>query len=107
MAQPHILDVKPTYWACTDCPERLTTHNPEPHTPLHPCLSERMKGLSVPFQEVPSETAEPTGRQRIVMRDDKPDTISSVITDRPDGSNDATVFPETATITVAGQDSPG
>ena len=63
-----------------------------------------MKGLSVPFQEVPSETAEPTGRQRVVMREDDPDRVGSVLTERPDGSNDATVFPDTAKVTPFGMD---
>lgn len=99
---PVLLD--PTkHWECLSCGVQKVTKTPQIITPLHPCKAHN--GLEVPFTEVPpgqSGLKKHAGRHVIREREDyigaevvqyhEGRPIMSLVTERPDGSNDARVY---------------
>lgn len=92
-------------WECPSCGRLEETVDSRPHTPMHPCPA--LRGLLAPF--VPWRPSGPSERHVVQERDDYVGkevgvrfdgagrAITAVLTERPDGSNDAVVFPATAT----------
>jgi hypothetical protein len=93
-------------WACPSCDTTYVTHQPGVHYPTHPCKG--FSGLSTPFVEVfGHELKKNSVRHRVVEREDyikhekvfiSPDgrPLMALLTERPDGSNDAQIFAPTA-----------
>lgn len=90
-------------WECLSCGTQKVTKTPQIVTPLHPCRAHH--GLDVPFTEVlpgQRELKKHAGRHVIREREDyigseqvqyhngRP--IMALVTERPDGSNDARVY---------------
>ena len=93
------------YWQCPSCGLQDSTVEARPHTRMHAC---RALGLTVPMALVPAgrhngELARNDVRHVVVEREDYigadlvDSPVMAVRTERPDGSNDLTVYPATAT----------
>lgn len=89
-------------WECPNCPQVHVTNEPEPHTPFHSCRG--LRGLTAPFIPFGSRAVvEAVEREDYVAGDDvqvdgngRP--VMSIVTRRPDGSNDCAVLAPTATV---------
>lgn len=88
-------------WSCPNCNQETVTHEAKPHTRFHACRG--LRGLVAPM--IPAGTkARVYLRERedyvgadLVQRDPQLGRpVMSVVTERPDGSNDAVVFAPTA-----------
>lgn len=95
-----ILSAPVRRWECEHCNYRDITHEPMPHSRMHPCGG--FGGLTMPM------VLEGSGaRTRVVDREDyvgREDVqyaggrpVMSAITEYPDGRNDLVVFAPTAT----------
>lgn len=91
-------------WACPSCEALHETFDARPHTPMHPCPA--LRGLLAPFvpwrekvveRHVVVERQDYVGDEVGVRFDDDGRAITSLRTERPDGSNDSLAFAPTAT----------
>lgn len=89
----HLLDAPIRLWKCPDCSILDRTQRPDVHTQFHNCPA--LGGISVPLVEVKSFDEKPKARQVVVESEYSHDT-AAVRTERMDGSNDVTVFPQPA-----------
>ena len=89
-------------WECPNCQQTDVTHEARPHTRFHNCAG--LMGLSAPM--IPAGTSAKVtlheredyiGTEDVAMVNGRP--IMSIITERPDGSNDVAVFAPTAHMT--------
>lgn len=100
-----------TLWECPNCVAVAETADPRTITPMHTCGG--LSGMTAPFLRIPPGKVEiPAGvRVRAVEREDyiagetvqvdgERRPIMSVITERPDGSNDIHVMAPSATATL-------
>ena len=95
-----VLAVPIRHWECPNCTVRDTTQDARPHTRFHACAG--LRGLTAPMvpegsraRIVVHEREDYIGREKVQMFNGRP--VMSVVTERPDGSNDALVFAPTAT----------
>ncbi len=86
-------------WKCPSCLTVDQTQRSDVHTQFHNCPA--LNGASIPMVEVNDLDAKVQARQVEVAREDGPG-ISAIRTERSDGSNDCTVFADTATIDLKG-----
>jgi hypothetical protein len=100
-----LLELPPTHWVCPNCPAQAVTPGTVPNR-FHACPA--LAGVLAPM--VPAGTA---ARVRAVEREDYIGTqevpvdangrpVMSVITERPDGSNDTIAFAPTARLRIEG-----
>lgn len=100
-----LLELAPTHWVCPNCPAEAVTPGSTPNR-FHPCPA--LAGVLAPM--VPAGTV---ARVRVVERedyigdqdvplDDNGRPVMSVITERPDGSNDTIAFAPTANLRIEG-----
>ena len=87
-------------WKCPACGAEDVTQRHDVHTQMHNCPA--VGGLGIPLIEVRHLDDKPDGRQVIVPREDN-GRVAAVRTERGDGSNDCTVFPDAATISTRGE----
>jgi hypothetical protein len=87
-------------WECQHCNYHCVTHEPRPHSQMHPCGG--FGGLTMPMVLEGSgartrlvEREDYVGREDVQLVDGRP--VMSAITDHPDGRNDLVVFAPTAT----------
>lgn len=89
-------------WACPNCSQTDMTDDPRPHTRYHTCMG--LRGLTAPFVEAGSKTKvvahdrEDYVGNEIVPTDAYGRPVMSITTERPDGSNDTTVFAPTSVM---------
>jgi hypothetical protein len=93
-----LLDAPTRYWRCPSCPTVDQTQRSDVHTQFHDCPA--LGGLNIPLVEVRSPDDAPKARQRSVQSEYGHET-AAVLTERMDGSNDCTVFPQPARMTVS------
>ena len=93
---PNLLEAPVRWWKCPSCGQADRTQKAEVHTQFHNCPA--LGGLNLPLVEVPSLDEKPAARQVKVMSEYGYGT-AAVSTERKDGSNDLTVFPQPATLT--------
>ena len=86
-------------WKCPSCLTEDRTQRADVHTQFHNCPA--LNGVSIPLVEVKHLDEKVHARQVVVQREDGPQ-VASIRTERSDGSNDCTVFAETATIDLKG-----
>ena len=84
-------------WGCPNCASRQQTREAAPHVRFHPCPG--LKGVLAPMIEVGVRARviavvreDYVGAERGITYDDDKRPIMSVVTERPDGSNDCAVF---------------
>lgn len=100
-----ILDVPVRWWHCPSCELVDRTQRADIHTQMHQCPA--LGGVCIPLIEVPDYDTRANGRQVLVEREDDigdnlwAGPISSVRTERGDGSNDVTVFAPTAALKIS------
>ena len=93
-------------WECGHCSARDTTREARPHTRYHHCPG--LAGLLTPMvlegsgARVRTVEREDYIGSEIVQLDGNGRPVMAVITERPDGSNDAAIFAPTATAKVDG-----
>jgi hypothetical protein len=75
-------------WACPACPATDRTEKSEPHTQFHNCPANGGLGIPLVVISTPGET--PDARHVPVLGANG--AITSIRTERGDGSNDCTVF---------------
>ena len=87
-------------WACPNCSFTDVTHEARPHTRYHTCPG--LRGLTAPMVPAGSrvkvtavEREDYVGTEQ-VQTDAEGRPVMAVVTERPDGSNDVTVFAPTA-----------
>lgn len=88
-------------WHCPACDLRDETRKPGVHTQFHNCPANA--GLGIPLIEVPSHDTRADGRQLTVQSEDyvgHANPLVAIRTERGDGSNDCTVFPIPAKMTL-------
>jgi hypothetical protein len=90
-------------WSCPNCPAEDVTHDVLPHTRFHSCAG--LGGLTVPMIPAGTKARVTTveredyiGNEDVQLTNGRP--IMSVITERPDGSNDVTVYAPTVRAKV-------
>lgn len=93
-----LLDAPVRFWRCPSCSTVDKTQRADVHTQFHDCPA--LGGLNVPLVEVQDSDDRPKARQLEVQSEYGYET-ASVLTERMDGSNDCTVFPQPAQITVS------
>ncbi len=91
-----ILEPTIRYWRCPACDGVDRTERTDCH--LHACPA--LNGLTVPYVEVQNPDDDPRARQVVVQSEFGYET-SSVRTERMDGSNDVTVFPQPAVGSIS------
>ena len=94
-----LLEAPVRWWRCPSCLTTDRTQRADVHTQFHPCPA--LNNANIPLIEVSDHDANPDGRQLVVNREDGPG-IASIRTERGDGSNDCTVFAQTATVSSKG-----
>lgn len=95
-------------WLCPNCTQCALTRGPGPETPWHACKG--LKGLSAPL--IPDGSgARVFTRERedyigtdVVQLDGEKRPVMSIITERPDGSNDTAVMAPVASASVRATD---
>ena len=95
----HLLNVEHR-WTCPNCTHTDITHEPEPHSRMHPCRG--LKGLTAPM--VPAGTAAKVQAvergdyvgSELVQTDGDGRPVMAVVTTRDDGQ-DCTVYAPSAT----------
>lgn len=102
-----LLNVERT-WLCPNCTVGAVTRTAQPATPYHPCRA--LKGLSAPLVPEGSgarvftiEREDYVGGE-VVQLDGEGRPVMSVITERPDGSNDCAVFAPVASASAVALD---
>lgn len=100
-----LLEPPVRYWACPSCGLQDRTQQAGPHTQYHPCPA--LRGFNAPLVEVLNPGDRPGARHRLVEREDYAGDpaigrYAALRTERPDGSNDVTVFAPTATAGTRG-----
>jgi hypothetical protein len=93
MTQPILLDVPVRFWKCPSCPTVDRTQRVDVHTQYHNCPA--LGGAAIPLVEVHDIDDDPRARQILVPSQVGPGN-AAVRTERMDGSNDCTVFPQPA-----------
>jgi hypothetical protein len=83
-------------WKCPSCLVTDRTQRSDAHTQFHNCPA--INGACIPLVEVHDLDDKPDGRQVIVPCE--VGHLSSVRTERGDGSNDCTVFAQPAVATT-------
>jgi hypothetical protein len=93
-----------TNWWCPECKHTDQTRQAGPHTRMHVCP--RLHGLTTPMVRAGTR-ARITARERedyvngeLVQVDDRGRPVMSIVTERPDGSNDTRVLAPAARVTV-------
>jgi hypothetical protein len=86
-----LLDAPIRFWRCPSCGIVDRTQQSGIHTQFHDCPA--MGGLNIPLIEVSDPDEAPRARQVAVPSEHG---TASIITERMDGSNDVTVFPQPA-----------
>ena len=81
-----LLDAPVRWWKCPSCRKEDRTQKAEVHTQFHDCPA--LGGLNIPLVEVHDLDDKVKARQLA--------TEGAVRTERMDGSNDCTVFPNPA-----------
>lgn len=94
------LDAPVRYWKCPSCGVTDRTQRSDVHTQFHPCPA--MGRVTIPLVEVRDVDDRPAGRQVAVQSEFGYQT-AAIRTERMDGSNDVTVFPQPAIATGAGK----
>lgn len=90
-------------WECPNCDLTQVTHEPRPHTRMHPCRG--LRGITAPMVpagtrcRVYAQEREDYVGNEIVERDGEGRPIMSVVTVREDGQ-DCTVFVPTAVASM-------
>ena len=91
-----------TSWACPNCGATDQTREPRPHTRYHTCP--RLRGLSAPMVEAGvrarvflREREDYVGDERVQLDPELGRPVMSIVTEYPDGRNDAMVLAPTAT----------
>lgn len=90
-----------TYWECPNCNIKDSTREAQPHTRYHTCAG--LRGLTAPMVEAGTsvritivEPEDYIGHRvkagEAIPTDDAGRPVSSVVTERPDGSNDVAAF---------------
>ena len=92
-----LLDAPTRFWRCPSCSQVDRTQRSDVHTQFHDCPA--LGGLNIPLVEVQDPDDIPKARQRRVQSESGYET-ASVVTERIDGSNDCTVFPQPAQIRI-------
>lgn len=92
---PLVLDAPVRFWKCPSCSLTDRTQKAEVHVQFHDC--EALGGLNIPLVEVADPDDKPRARQVAKQSEYGPRT-ASIVTERMDGSNDTTVFPQPALI---------
>jgi hypothetical protein len=85
-----LLEAPIRYWKCPSCDQTDRTQRADVHTQFHNCAA--IRGFSIPLVEV-KDVDDPVRARQVV-------TPGAVRTERLDGSNDVTVFPNPALATV-------
>ena len=85
-----------TDWVCPECGLKDRTRNAGPHTRMHTCP--KLYGLTAPMVRegtkahiLAKEREDYVGTEKVTT-DDRGRPVMSIITERPDGSNDTIVF---------------
>lgn len=94
-----LLEAPVRWWRCPSCGATDRTEKPGFITQMHPCPA--LGDVTIPLVEVSGPDAAPDGRQVPVMREDYAagaNPLTAIRTERGDGSNDVTIFAETAVI---------
>jgi len=96
-----LLDAPVRDWHCPACDLRDRTQQPGVYTQFHNCPA--LGGIGIPLVEVRSHNHNADARQVLVEREDyigksSASPVAAVRTERGDGSNDCTVFPEPAKL---------
>lgn len=87
------------WWKCPSCQLVDKTERHDVHTQFHNCAA--LNGMNIPLVEVADHDARADARQLVIPREDAPG-MAAVRTERGDGSNDVTVFAQTAVSTARG-----
>lgn len=100
-----------TEWDCPNCNCTDVTEEARPHTRMHNCPG--LGGLTVPMVNKARKSAcggaprvrkaireDYVGKERGLTYDDAGKPIMAVVTEYPDGSNDAAVYPAIAVVDV-------
>ena len=96
-----LLDAPVRFWRCPSCDKLDRTQRADVHTQFHDCPA--LGGLNIPLAEVRDPDTRPGARQVPVLAEDyvgNANPLTSVRTERTDGSNDCTVFPAPAIATT-------
>ena len=95
-------------WECPHCTQGALTRGPRPQTPFHACKG--LKGLSAPLISEGSGARVFTVEREdyigadVVQLDGERRPVMSVVTERPDGSNDTAVLALVASASVRSPD---
>jgi len=96
-----ILEAPVRFWKCPACSKQDVTQRSDVHTQFHECPA--LGGVTVPLVEVRDLDDKVQARQVTVFAEDYVgnalDNKVAVRTERLDGSNDVTVFPQPAVAT--------
>ena len=93
-----VLEAPVRWWKCPSCGAEDRTQRPDVHTQFHGCPA--LGGVTIPLVEVRHLEDKVKARQ-LVVQSEYDHGISSIRTERIDGSNDTTVFPRPAQITAS------
>ncbi len=93
MTNPIVLDTPIRFWKCPSCGTTDRTQRAEAHTQFHPCPS--LGSVVIPLVEVHDIDDRPAARQ-VVVQSEFGYESAAIRTERIDGSNDLTVFPQPA-----------
>jgi hypothetical protein len=91
-----ILEAPVRFWKCPSCGITDKTQRPDVHTQFHPCPA--LGNVTIPLVEIPKLDDRPKARQ-VVVQSEYGYERAAVRTERLDGSNDVTVFPQPAVAT--------
>ena len=98
MTNPIVLEAPVKFWKCPSCETTARTQRADFHQEFHACPA--LGNMNIPLVEVNDPDDNPRSRQVAVQSEFGYET-SSVRTERMDGSNDVTVFPQPAVGTIS------
>jgi hypothetical protein len=93
MTNPVIVDAPIRLWKCPSCGTTDRTQRADVHTQFHACLA--LGSVVIPLVEVQDLDDRPSARQ-VSVQSEYGYESAAIRTERLDGSNDLTVFPQPA-----------
>jgi hypothetical protein len=81
-------------WYCPNCKLTSITHEALPHSRFHPCAG--LNGLLAPMLQEGMRAQVRAVEREDYIGDSNAGRVMSVVTERPDGSNDTAIFAPTA-----------
>lgn len=82
-------------WSCPNCKLTSITHEAKPHTRFHPCPG--LHGLAAPMIQEGTKVQVRAVQREDYIGSERVGRYMAVVTERPDGSNDAAVIAPVAT----------